>query len=277
MKPRLEKIEYSGWNAIRMSNNVIEIVAPIDIGIRLMRLGFCGEENLLFEKPEDLGSCGGSVFRLFGGHRLWIAPEDPIESYKPDNDPIRFAELDDCIRLTQTHDDIVKEMDLSFPTEDTIRIVHRVQNLSSYEKLISLWPITAFAGGEATFSIPRQAQSNLNACSGIILWPYTKLTDPRLTFQENAIHVRHSRLRVPLKIGLSTLLESQIEATWERGSYRVKKKFARIQGEYPDGGACFECFTDFDVLELESLSPIHSCKSGASLEHLEVWELSRTG
>ena len=43
--------------------------------------------------------------------------------------------------------------------------------------------------------------------------------------------------------------------------------------EYPDGGCSTELYTCHFMLEVESLSPLYTLKSGESAEHTENWEL----
>ena len=39
-----------------------------------------------------MGKKGGSEYRSYGGHRLWIAPEDEERTTQPDNDPVEYEE-----------------------------------------------------------------------------------------------------------------------------------------------------------------------------------------
>ena len=54
-------------------------------GPRIVRLGLAGSDrNLLAETP-DLGwETPHGRYELFGGHRLWFAPEDPDRVAVPD-------------------------------------------------------------------------------------------------------------------------------------------------------------------------------------------------
>ena len=71
-----EQISYCGWsNAYRLSNGVVDPVVTADVGPRILFYGFGGEENQLHEGAQNLGKSGGSEFRLYGGHRLWVSPE----------------------------------------------------------------------------------------------------------------------------------------------------------------------------------------------------------
>lgn len=71
-----ERFSYRGWsNAYKLSNGVVELVVTADVGPRILSYGFCGGENQFHEVEQDLGKAGGSEFRLYGGHRLWVSPE----------------------------------------------------------------------------------------------------------------------------------------------------------------------------------------------------------
>ena len=50
------------------------------------------------------------------------------------------------------------------------------------------------------------------------------------------------------------------------------KTFAFVEGAtYPDGGCNFEVFTNSDMIEIESLSPLAALAPGESISHLESW------
>ena len=88
----LERLPYRGWpNAYRLSNRVVELIVTADVGPRILFYGFCGRENMLHEVNDDAGKVGGSQFRLYGGHRLWVSPE--VErTYYPDNLPVQTSQ-----------------------------------------------------------------------------------------------------------------------------------------------------------------------------------------
>src|SRR6516164_934822 len=86
---KIEKINFKGWpNSWRVSNGEVELVVTGDIGPRIMRFGFAGGQNIFKEFTEQLGKSGEAEWQPRGGHRIWIAPEDPIKSYAPDNDSV---------------------------------------------------------------------------------------------------------------------------------------------------------------------------------------------
>jgi len=98
----MEKINYQGWpNCYRLFNECIELIATTDIGPRIIRFGFVGQQNEFAEFAHMIGRTGGNEWRGYGGHRLWHAPEAQPRSYIPDNEPITIEQHDDFIRLIQ--------------------------------------------------------------------------------------------------------------------------------------------------------------------------------
>ena len=96
----IERISYRGWdNAYKLANGEVELVVTADVGPRILFYGFHDGENLLHEVDADAGRIGGSEFRLYGGHRLWVSPE--VErTYYPDNAPVTVSQHADAVRFT---------------------------------------------------------------------------------------------------------------------------------------------------------------------------------
>src|ERR1700690_2933095 len=87
----IERIDFHGWaDSWRMSNGEVELVVTGDVGPRVMRYGFAGGQNFFKEFDAQMGKTGEATWQPRGGHRVWIAPEDPVKSYAPDNDPVEI-------------------------------------------------------------------------------------------------------------------------------------------------------------------------------------------
>jgi hypothetical protein len=83
----MDMINYNGWqNCLRLENALVDVVITTDVGPRIIRYGFLGEENEFAELEEHAGQSGGKEWRMYGGHRLWHAPESLPRSYYPDNE-----------------------------------------------------------------------------------------------------------------------------------------------------------------------------------------------
>src|SRR5882672_7338821 len=126
-----EKINYGGWSdCIRLYNGEMELVVTTVVGPRIVRAGYIGGQNFFYLSPGDQGRTKDKEWRIYGGHRLWHAPEAMPRSYCPDNHPIDHVMRDDVLVLTQPEEattGIVKEMEISLsPDENRVRVLHRL-------------------------------------------------------------------------------------------------------------------------------------------------------
>lgn len=57
----IERIENGGWpNCLPLANEAIELVATTDVGPRIIRLGFIGDQNLFRTFDSMLGVSGAT-------------------------------------------------------------------------------------------------------------------------------------------------------------------------------------------------------------------------
>src|SRR5690349_7242085 len=98
-----EHIAYRGWpKCARLANKLMEVIITGDVGPRIIRFGFLDQDNLLAEYPDQAGKTGGDEWRIYGGHRLWHAPESLTRTYVPDNSPVQFEHFGTFLRVTQS-------------------------------------------------------------------------------------------------------------------------------------------------------------------------------
>ncbi|MBI2116231.1 MAG: hypothetical protein HYT85_14260 [candidate division NC10 bacterium] len=276
---RVTRIAYGGWpNCCHVSNGLVELIVTTDVGPRLIWFGF-PSENELAEFPADLGRTGGDEFRLYGGHRLWHAPESKERTYCPDNSPVTLEPGTDGVRViqpTETTTRIQKEMEISLsPDQPHLRILHRLRNHNLWAVELSAWALTAMApGGTAVLPLPPRGPhpEHLLPSSTLTLWPYTDLSDPRLTWGRRHVLLRQDPSRpAPLKIGASV---PDGWAAYARNDHLFTKTFRHVPGAtYPDFGSSCETYTDGDMLELETLGPLTHVEPGGMVEHVESWFL----
>lgn len=276
---KTEKIPFSGWaNCVRISNDLVELIATTDVGPRILFFGRKGGANQLVVIPETAGLTGGDQWRLYGGHRLWNAPEHFPNSYYPDNGPVQLVEEKDFIRLIQpeeTTTHIRKEMEIRLsPSEPKASILHRLVNCTSSPQKLSPWAITAFAPGGMGI-LPFEMDKDTPAPKpGFVFsaWDYTDLADPRLKWHSRCLLVRQdtgtSRW---LKVGLNSSLGTMAYLR-ERDLF-IKKYAVMPQQEYADNGSTSECWTNDVYLELESLAPLQMVQPGGTAHHTENWSL----
>jgi len=278
----MAKINYKGWpNCYQLSNGVIDLIATTDVGPRIIRLGFVGEENMFKEFPAQVGTTGGDRFMLYGGHRLWHAPEVTPRTYQPDNAPVKLEEHSGFVRLippAETATGIQKEIDVYLdPTEAHVRVVHRLRNLNMWAIELAPWAISVMApGGKAILPLPPRGSHStdlLPTCS-LSLWSYTNLSDPRWTWGYKYIMLRQDvNIATPQKIGV---MDTDGWAAYANKGNLFVKTFTYIQGAtYPDFGCSAESWTSNEMIELETLGPMVRLQPMTTVEHTENWFLFR--
>ncbi len=278
---RVDTIEYRGWpNCCRLSNDAVELIVTTDVGPRIIRFGFAGD-NELGEFPGDLGRTGGDDFRLYGGHRLWHAPESLERSYCADNAPVVLARHLDGVRLTQDTEaktGIQKELEIFLsPTDAHVRIVHRLWNRNLWAVELSVWALTVMPpGGTAVIPLPPRMPypEGLLPNGQLVFWPYTDATDPRWRFGRKYILLRQDPGRpAPQKLGAGV---PDGWMAYARNGHLFVKTFQHLAGAaYPDLGSSAETFADEWMLELETLGPLTRVEPGSAVEHVEHWRLWR--
>jgi hypothetical protein len=277
-----EKINYGGWpNCIRLFNEETELIVTTDIGPRIIRFGFIGKQNFFYVSPADSGRGGGSEWRIYGGHRLWLAPEEIDISYYPDNDPVSYTFDGNAIKVTQakeTTTGIVKEMEITLsPVKNQVTVLHRLINQSSHAIEVAPWSISALSqGGRAIIPQEPFGEGNdyLLPARSLALWQYTKMNDPRWLWGENYIQAtQNPSYTSEQKIGL---LNKQGWCAYSLNEELLIKKFDFIPDAiYPDYGSNNEIYINENFLEIETLGPLTAIPPAGSVEHIEHWLLTK--
>ncbi len=274
--------EFKGWtNAYKVSNNSIELIFPSEVGPRVSHLSFKGEKNLFCEVEDHLGKVGGDEWRLYGGHRLWYGPEDPVRTYHPDNEPVEVQIDDQSICLRQTKEPLTgiqKEVRATLhASEPVVHVSHKLTNLGNESICLAPWALSVMAPGGRVL-IPQEDflphPAGLLPARPLVLWPYVKMADPRYTWGDRLIQIRQkSEPGSPQKIGIRN---SKGYAVYENGGVTFTKVIDYIaEGEYIDDGCNFEFFTNDFMLEVESLGPKTLLKPGEETVHNEGWLLTK--
>jgi hypothetical protein len=280
----LEKIEYGGWkNCLKLSNENIELVVTTDVGPRIIRLGFVGAQNLFKEFKNQLGRKKDDHWLCYGGHRLWHAPEDPERTYWPDNAPVEHEWKNETLLLqapVEASSGIRKEMEIRMDKKDaSVRVTHRLVNLGLWPVETAAWCLSVMAQGGVAV-VPQEPfkphSDALLPARPMVLWYYTDMEDPRWKWASQWIELHQDPSDgKQQKVGI---LNKQGWAAYRLGHHLFVKKFNYVENaQYPDYGCNTELYTDADILEVESLSPMQSLSpKGGSLEYVETWHLGKT-
>jgi len=277
---QIERIGFKGWdNCWRISSSEIELVVTADVGPRVIYCGFRNGRNLFKNFEEQMGRSGEPAWMSRGGARIWIGPEDREASYAPDNTPVEIEVKDGALVATAPVEQgprVQKQMIVRVEGSRA-EIVNRVRNVGMLPAELAVWTISVMApGGVAVTGFPPRGThpENLAPSNPLVMWAFTDLSDPRWTFLKKYLLLRQdASIRAPQKIGHFNA------DTWGAyfldGDLFVKRCRADAAARYPDFGCSFETFTNDEMLELETFSPVRLVLPGEWIEHVEQWELRR--
>lgn len=272
-------VAYGGWrNCLSLSDGNVELIITLDVGPRIIKFSMVDQPNIFKEFPDLMGKTGGDEWVNFGGHRLWHAPEIMPRTYEPDNSPVRYDWADDTLTLYQDVEPnakIEKTVKIKLDNTSRVTIEHILTNRNLWEIETAAWALTVLeAGGRAI--LPQEPfvpfPEALLPARPLILWQYTNMADPRFEWQKDYIRIQQSSSAAdPQKIGLRNSLGW---GAYEiNGTVFIKKTPLDPLGKYPDFGSNWEIYTDADMLELETLSPLTKIAPDHSISHTETWDL----
>lgn len=256
-------------------------MVTLDVGPRVIRCGFIDDTNLFVEYHDQIGKKGEVTYHSYGGHRLWIAPEEHPKTIYPDNAPVQWkqdGEWFHCVPPPESKTGFQKELNISLdPDKNKIHVVHRITNISNKPQIAAAWAITVMApGGRAV--VPQEPYrphpTFLLPVRPLVLWSYTNMADARWTWGSRFIQLRQdTNTATPQKVGV---LNTDGWCVYENKRQLFLKRFPCLVGmQYPDFGCNCEIFTNAKMLELESLSPLKELSPNDSITHEEQWYLFR--
>ncbi|HEY9078101.1 MAG TPA: hypothetical protein VIO61_16315 [Anaerolineaceae bacterium] len=277
---KAEKINFHGWeNCYRLTDGRLEMIVTTDVGPRVVYFGLVGTWNEMCEYPEMQGKTGGDEWRIYGGHRLWHAPEDPVRTYYPDNFPIQIMIEGDTATLSQPVEKttgIEKQIAITFlPESKGVQLTHRLTNHNLWAVTLAPWALTVMAtGGRVILPLPPRGShpQDLLPANTMTFWPYTDMSDARWTWGRKYVMLRQDPQAVlPQKIG-AMILDGWVG--YARKGHLFVKTFRYQPGAvYPDWGCSVETFTNAEMLEVETVGPVTTLAPGKMVEHIECWSL----
>jgi len=277
----MQKRDYCGWKeSYWLTNGEVEVVAPSEIGPRIIRYGFVGGQNVFHNFPHALGKSGEPQWQNRGGHRLWISPEGPA-SKALDNSPVEVTAEDRKLLLRQSKEPesgMEKEIEITLaPKGSGVTVRHRITNRNPEPVRIAPWALSVMRpGGTAVTGFPPRFRHDerLLPTNPLTMWGYTDFSDPRWRFTRHFLLLRQdAAAAAPQKAGL--FAEDSWAAYSVNGELFVKRAHAWETKEYPDYGCSVEIFTNQNMLELETLGPLEEVAPDGSVEHEEQWSLHR--
>lgn len=280
----MEKIQFLNFqNCLRLANDEIEIIAATEFGPRIIGYNFIGGENILGIHADAKVETALGVWKPYGGHRLWIAPENMPNSYTPDNSPVDyfFDEQDNTIRFVQAVETVTntqKEITITLDEKGSgVSINHKITNLNKREIEVAAWALTIMReGGEVL--IPNEpfaayGAETLLPVRNLTVWSYTDFSDSRWQFDKEFIRLRVDALKsAPQKIGVLNK-QGWIKYKLEDVTF-IKRFIFQPNAVYPDMNSNTEIYTAGSFIEIETLAPIVCLAPGEAADHTEIWQLT---
>ncbi|MBL7700332.1 MAG: hypothetical protein JNK79_19360 [Chitinophagaceae bacterium] len=276
----VKQIEFKGWNCVQITNGHVELIVSTSVGPRILYYGFAGGENLFHLRSGDVGKTGGDEWRIYGGHRLWHAPEAMPRSYSPDNDAIVFHEIKNGAHFIQAKEKatgISKEIEVTISDDNAVTVLHRLINNNLWEVELAAWGLSVMApNGRAIVPQEKYGEADvfLLPARPLALWHFTKMNDPRWIWGERYIQAVHDPAHVSeQKIGVANSLGWV--AYWLNNQLMVKTFDFDSAATYCDFGCNNEIYMSGEFLEIETLGPLTKISPMGRVEHTERWSISQ--
>jgi hypothetical protein len=194
-------------------------------------------------------------------------------TYAPDDHACEVIEAEASVRVAGPADvaGLEKSITVSLDGERLV-VDHRLTNAGDEPREVAPWAITQLRlGGVAELPLGSpNGRESLQADRSLVLWPYTNLADPRLSFRSDRVQIRG--LAGPaLKLGSSP---DPGKLSYSLEDWCFSKRIEPVVGSrFADRGAVGQVFVKDSFLELETLGPLTLLERGQSADHREIWEI----
>jgi hypothetical protein len=282
-KVEISRVTYGVYgNCVKLTNGLVELVASLDFGPRILHFSTCGKENMLYndiaKKPlaEKFDEFGGDQLILYGGHRLWISPEIVPRCYHPDNVPVKCEEIENGIILygaPEEKNQIQKIITVTLhPEKSAVNLRHEVKNLGLWDIELAPWCITMMDKGGKEIVPVTGRQTKYLPNRSITLWDYSCMNDSRVYWGKEFITItQDENMENAFKLGLNN--EDGYAAYFNKGQVFLRYFEHEIDGFYPDNGCSYETYVNGVMVEMEVLGEMGVLMPGDSLTIDEDWEL----
>ena len=253
-----------------------EVAAATGFGPRIVSLRRDDSPEILVELAPDIAIEDDDVgtYRFRGGHRLWVSPEVPEISHVPDDHPCVVDTDTNRLGVIGPPDSAGFAKELHLHWDGTRLVVDHIVRWTGEEPTQAApWAITQLPlGGTAILPMSRTGRgSRHQADASLVLWPYTRLDDPRISWRERTLLIRTDGAPQN-KLGSGP---SPGALGYFKDGYLFTKRFEAALGEpYPERGAVGQVYFGEDFCELESVGVLTTIEPGGDARHREVWEVA---
>lgn len=271
---------------VQITNGLIEALVTVDVGPRVIKLCRVGGTNVMFNDlarahfnngPHyDSYYYKGAQWNIYGGHRLWIAPESAPETAYPDNNPVEYTVTSDGAVFTQppqVENGVAFQMELHMKEDAPgVQVIHRVTNIGKAEKAFAVWALSVLAPGGVEIIPQNTHDTGLLPNRTVAMWPYCDFADDRLYLGHKYATLRQDAQHGSFKMGFDAFAGT---GYYVIGDTVFQKEYApnHPDGVYADYGCSFETYTNELFLEQETLGELKAVAPGETEVHVENWQL----
>jgi hypothetical protein len=198
-------------------------------------------------------------------------------TYIPDGE-VKVTELPDGVLLdtpTEPGTGLRKQIEMRLDADKaSLKVRHTLFNDGLWPVEFAPWAITQFRlGGTVILPMPvgNADPAGLLHNRQLSIWPYTRMHDPRVQWGDEFILFKADPLLPPFKIGYFN--SHGWMAYWMDGVLFRKTFDVRTGISYPDNNCNCEMYCNHQFVELETLAPFVTLAAGASVIHVETWDV----
>lgn len=209
-------------------------------------------------------------YYLYGGHRIWKAPEDSFYNCPEDN--VTVVKQNNRVTLRNRVDASGLQKEISFTLDgNCVRLIHEIMWHGKNPIELAPWTITQVPLGGIAI-LPQASQHEGSAPTrSLALFPYTTIADSRLEVHDDVILVHGCADQKFFKAGsynpfgwAAYMLERALFIKrFPVGNFRM----------LPDMGANVETYVHDAYLELETLGELIWLNQAESTTFEETWEV----
>jgi hypothetical protein len=254
-----------------IENDSLRVDYLTTVGPRIIGL-YSKQANieLLVPTPDIHWPTPHGEYYLYGGHRLWKAPEDSFYNCPEDN--VTVAAEKDRVTLQSGVDASGLQKEISFYLdENRVLLTHRILWHGSEPIELAPWTITQLPLGGVAILPQSAVNEGSTPTRSLVVWPYASITDRRLELHEDLILVHGIADQKVFKAGSYNPFGW---AAYMLDNVLFIKRFPVSDfRELPDMGSNVETFVWDAYLELETLGRLTWLNPGESVTFEESWEV----
>ncbi|KAF0240550.1 MAG: hypothetical protein FD180_4881 [Planctomycetota bacterium] len=270
--------DFLGLPCREMRFGAVSLLIAETVGPRILSLRIGEGENVFAEVPDYTLDCpGGGKLRLLGGHRFWVAPEEPARTWRPDDRAVTIGPIEDGLEVvappcevTWLQKSLRIQMSRPGPAAGVNIIVrHSLKNVGFEPVSCAPWGVTMLKPGGTAFIRHRRCPQDtlgLQPDRHLVIWPYTDVCSEHIEFGNELTKV-HARLSSgALKLGFV----DGLSAYWRNRT--LFTKFPIVRANPPETHV--ECYCNPRFIELETLGQVAPLAPGRTTVLHEVWTIS---